>query len=1025
MPKRAQRLASVCALTASLFHTAIEPSFAERTAYRLNLPDAAYAVEDCSVYRLSGGKSELVATFPHPIDEIRNSHSPLNIFHQTRRIYDCSLSTAIVNGDTIWFALDGNDWDKSLLGGIGFFNTATGQIGSAHPPALVPCSIDELRISSRTLYATTYHQGDIGRGYCSGIISINLDNGAIASYAQTEPVENLPKILTEIISSIPSQYAPQKETPFIPGPFSPDNSNLEEHMIAALKKELAIKEAIQAKAKLARESRCEMSEKTGSCSSNSVRFHFTSLGNTPRTIAVISVPGSQIELCPWGNKPVGAKHNCVNPKKGMMWYFEDHNHFTKITLEDQKTRYIYPKNGKDGERVFKSLNFLLQEYTYPPVETPERSAGLVIDRDELIAKSGLPAELNELLSNLVLKEEIDHKAALTKLDQISSEEKEKLLAALILALRADEYSVRRRVWFALAELGEIAAPSLKAELTSPSELAQEGAIVAIRMIGFPYTAEIIPELINALKNAKGEVYTAARYTLEKSGPDALNPLIGLFNESEDAELKVEIIKIIASLKLSFAGTFLRGIALNEENNSDLRMAAAKALLYVDKTIPATEETLPIFMLALRDRSGIQDSEEERLVAAGAIAVPSLIAVLSGERATYRAIGILERIGPAAKAAVPRLKELVGNPTASEAAIEALVNMGENPGKAAVPMLAAKIQIPCAYDDPGCNTWAIQLLSRMRGDARPAIPALKNILYDYVHGMYAASALAKIAPELKDEYFEILVRALDNEVYIKDSSVGGMKWMSTGNWINHAVIMDAISEFGPGAKEAAPKIERFLSSGEPYEKEAAEKALERINGKDLAPSTAHPSKALQEEFAANEKDILDILAKIRSVPDNSIPLENDALAIIQKVELMAKAGHQGGYDILNNYFQECSWRRPDAQLYEYILQHLYYSDAILPTVILGLEKLATPDIYRGCGYFDMTYETTQPRRYSPTYANLIIKAMARIDLPDYAYKPCEQALKSQVLDPETRQDFIKRSYPALSANEKLLADKILQ
>lgn len=150
----------------------------------------------------------------------------------------------------------------------------------------------------------------------------------------------------------------------------------------------------------------------------------------------------------------------------------------------------------------------------------------------------------------------------------------------------------------------------------------------------------------------------------------------------------------------------------------------------------------------------------------------------------------------------------------------------------VRALAKSLKEKCARDLPDCHFETIHSLGKMGPKAKSAIPELRGVLYDYVHGMYAAAAMSRIAPELKNEYFEILIRALNNDVYLEEEYDGRKikKWVNTSNSIEYSEILDALGDLGPSAKQAVPNIKRFLAeriSFNEWDKVSGEKALKKI------------------------------------------------------------------------------------------------------------------------------------------------------------------------------------------------------
>jgi HEAT repeat protein len=130
------------------------------------------------------------------------------------------------------------------------------------------------------------------------------------------------------------------------------------------------------------------------------------------------------------------------------------------------------------------------------------------------------------------------------------------------------------------------------------------------------------------------------------------------------------------------------------------------------------------------------------------AVPDLTRALKdGDLFVRRfAAQALGEVGPDAKAAVPALKEALGDKKkeVGEAAAAALARLGPD-GVAALTDL-----LKDAKKDAAVRRKAVEALGRAGDDAKPAVPALTDLLKDRDLRTDAAAALGDLGPVAKDD-----------------------------------------------------------------------------------------------------------------------------------------------------------------------------------------------------------------------------------------------------------------------------------
>ncbi len=348
---------------------------------------------------------------------------------------------------------------------------------------------------------------------------------------------------------------------------------------------------------------------------------------------------------------------------------------------------------------------------------------------------------------------------------------EKAVPALVERLKDRRPEVRREAMLALAAIGKAsapAAPQLARLLDRPVD--RVPATYTIGMIGK------VPE------NAEKKIEENARSDDELLAGVSMWALAKLHPDDKEMVRKA-VERLVAGLK-------------NDEER--VRRAAAQALVDLD---PAPEIARPILAKAMDDASPeALDAMMDAPAGLGGKAVPRLIKALEVEQSRGRAAAIIERIGPAAKEAVPALiRSLTDkNPRTRSEVLLALGAIGPDAAAAtsAISRLLEDPEIEVGYA-------ACYALGKIGPAAAPTMPELTRCLKaenEFLR-MASAWALAMIdpkSPETAAQAVPVLVEALN-----------------APDAMTRLHAADALGRFGSGGRSAADKLKR-LAEEDPHE-----------------------------------------------------------------------------------------------------------------------------------------------------------------------------------------------------------------
>ena len=439
----------------------------------------------------------------------------------------------------------------------------------------------------------------------------------------------------------------------------------------------------------------------------------------------------------------------------------------------------------------------------------------------------------------------------------------------------------------IKQLGDKAkpiAPALLKHVDDSDPKAAAAAAVALTHVDPELGAKAIPQVIAWLKTGpKGfGDYTAAEI-LRPVAKAAIPALIDALDE-KDAGNRGNIAATVALIE----GSTEPLIKALEHENVLIRAGAAKALAFTYRRVSSVSTAL---VAALKDSERIvRFAAADALVWTGSErvreGVPVLIEVIrdGADEEQASAAGLLKRIGPSARAAVPDLIALLkddGIGVRLEAAL-ALTAIDVVSASKAVDALIEGTQSTKQFD----QHHAAKALAEFGPPAIRAVPALEK-LYEanYVHARYsAAEAVARIDPTRIESAVKVIVDTLKHK---KNQSS-----------MVRVYSLDSLRRIGPAAKSAIPALNEILKDDGPFHGEVALTAmcLDGENAKEAV-------KFIREHLGKDDEDSEDLieclpkysaqaklfLPEIRQVLETS---KNSYLQI-QMCETIARIGPAAG------------------------------------------------------------------------------------------------------------------------------------
>lgn len=209
------------------------------------------------------------------------------------------------------------------------------------------------------------------------------------------------------------------------------------------------------------------------------------------------------------------------------------------------------------------------------------------------------------------------------------------------------------------------------------------ASLALLVIAANAIAADVDQLITDAASADKKVRTAAIVKLGEAGSAEAVPVLTKALASDDAETRAYAAYALGKIG-SKADAVVDGLIKNVFDADQLvRRASLKALLEID---PPKEKVRPVALKILEEGDPtVVMPAILTLAEQGASIVPRMCEALEDDQACFWACIVLAEIGPAAKDAVPHLKEVLGHDK-PEARLQAVAALGEI-GAASKPLTA--------------------------------------------------------------------------------------------------------------------------------------------------------------------------------------------------------------------------------------------------------------------------------------------------------------------------------------------------
>jgi HEAT repeat protein len=499
---------------------------------------------------------------------------------------------------------------------------------------------------------------------------------------------------------------------------------------------------------------------------------------------------------------------------------------------------------------------------------------------------------------------------------------------------------------ALGNAGAPAIPDLSRALDDHDEAVRRGAIDALIVIA-RVSPEAWPVLINALGNTHDDVPNRIEETIEANGNQAFAvKIVHLLQDSlDDPNPKVRgasaitLSTILAVNGPSYCGSYIDDLAKMRPPwtdwkgppPGDLILDIAKAFNSVDRdklpqTLnnlcnlgPSAKVAIPYLLPLLRDRDGpIRSDILADLAAMGpaaCVAIPDAMRSLkdpdNGVR--LKAMAVLGVCGLAAKEAVPELAialQSTDQETAQQAAL-ALANIDPS-HDGLLPVLTQMLD-PTS-NDPAPRQNAVQALEEMGSYARPAVPALINLIAtdtdtddaDDKASEREAQVAALVHIDGADAIPELVhVASTDKVDEVRIAAVTALGGLGSSNPHAISALVDALNNSSDAVRDAAsealsklgtvavPALITALKSPQLYQRAWAVQALSRI--KPMPEDARHALKlALNDKSEIVKAEVADALNG--SKVDASAAIEDKQIDENLDIEDQTTVDHGAGQDL---------------------------------------------------------------------------------------------------------------------------------
>ncbi|MCC7086125.1 MAG: HEAT repeat domain-containing protein [Pirellulales bacterium] len=376
-----------------------------------------------------------------------------------------------------------------------------------------------------------------------------------------------------------------------------------------------------------------------------------------------------------------------------------------------------------------------------------------------------------------------------------------------IAILIEELNNEKACYWACLALGsagpkaKAAVPELAKMTSSDEPEIRMQAAIALGQIG-PDAKLAVPQLIKELSDEQNSVRYAAAFALGQIAAKEAAPELGKQLDSKDSFLRMISAWALARVNPNDKPTVDRAVKMLVEalkdKNPRVRATAARGLHEL-KLPPET--VVPVFTELLKDQDPVVRANViDALSTLDGKIIPSLTRGLENNATQSIAVGVIHRLGPAAKTLVPALVEELNDPSADHRQeVEfALAAIGPD-AKEAVPALVKALGDP----DPKVRYTACYALGKIGPGANEAAAVLQNNAKnsdDKFLKIASLWALLRIRPHdqpLKVLAVPLLIKALNES----DRDLVRIEVASALGEIGAPVAIPALPALGKVATEA--------------------------------------------------------------------------------------------------------------------------------------------------------------------------------------------------------------------------------
>jgi len=387
---------------------------------------------------------------------------------------------------------------------------------------------------------------------------------------------------------------------------------------------------------------------------------------------------------------------------------------------------------------------------------------------------------------------------------------------------AREREAQRQEWQKRAGVGQVAyrgktPKEWTRQLKAEDAFIRADAAEVLADMGEAASA-VVPELTEALMDPEGRVRSGAIRALGNTGIEAKSAIPAIAKAVKDEYSGLKAVETLGKLGpiAKEAVPQLMELLATPDSSYDIRYIKDAAVVTLGEIGPDAKAALPLLLDELKG-----DRQTAAMIALGKLkepeAVPYFIAALDDQDWQAR-----------------------------QAAAQALRSVG-TPAKAAVPKLVSELLAPENAHRPDMLKILVEALAQIGPDAKESLQILINLMKDKNFDGNGRAACARALPQidpLGEESIPALLKVFEERPWID---------------LDHS-ILEALGNYGPGAKEVLPALQAAAEKG--ANNKAMATCLYKIGGEDATLAWINELQKQKELAAKKVQDLNEKLEKVR-------------------------------------------------------------------------------------------------------------------------------------------------------------------